>query len=623
MSSVLLLQICLITTCSNTLLNDYNHVNGVARSLHVRRPNTWRPRHRRANSAPASPFRRRRRPLANNQLVPVSNRRELQVFPRPFAWTIMASVKIRPGPSDQSTSLDAIFATSSSIMQDLDSTAIARVEPAPGPAPIPSAHVGKADDFQEDRQTDFSLQPWTSSAPPLSTTSETFDTRSTRSSSSASRNANRLSLTLPIALPNSTPSRPTPGSIPPTPSESVGSGMNSPVDPNDFIIAIAAQERRVLELREELDRAERELKTLRSKWKTTEVHKVKASVRKNEPLRVMVPPSSEGEGSKDSPAVRHSLDVERKKALLLGQGNLRQTKRKVMRGGHTRALSLLSPTKTENDISIHQDHDTLRSPDSFFQSTQDFVPAPLNKRATWAPRQTQQPHAVKQIAQDFRHGLWTFVEDLRQATVGDEGISATSNRTSEFQSGANRSCTDQDTIRASTANRGRIPFPMEPSSQEDTSSRPSSASFQDRAQQHQRSVSRPDPKPRKHFSWTPLTSDDMGDDDWSNWDSPTVKTSRWSGSTVNGDIIPAIPERVDENETTLRRKRSRSELRASSPLTPGTLGELPSALLNSLTPSNIKRFSSDFMKEWEKSLSPPAETSTFEPSFQSIKDNSP
>jgi hypothetical protein len=43
----------------------------------------------------------------------------------------------------------------------------------------------------------------------------------------------------------------------------------------------------------------------------------------------------------------------------------------------------------------------------------------------------------------------------------------------------------------------------------------------------------------------------MGEDDWSNWDSPTVKTSRWSGSTVNGDIISAVPERVDENEATL------------------------------------------------------------------------
>jgi hypothetical protein len=221
-----------------------------------------------------------------------------------------------------------------------------------------------------------------------------------------------------------------------------------------------------------------------------------------------------------------------------------------MRGGHTRTLSLLSPTKTEHDIPIHNDLDALRSPDGS-RSSQDFMPAHLNKRATWAPLQTPPPNGVKQIAQDFRQGLWTFVEDLRQATVGDEGISATSNRTSEFPTRPNRTYTDQDTIRPSNASRGRISLQMESEGQADTPRKPSPGSFQDRASQHQRSQSKPDCKPRKHFSWTPLTFDDVGDDDWSNWDSPSVKTARWSGSTVNGDIIPAIPEKIDENEATL------------------------------------------------------------------------
>lgn len=44
--------------------------------------------------------------------------------------------------------------------------------------------------------------------------------------------------------------------------------------------------------------------------------------------------------------------------------------------------------------------------------------------------------------------------------------------------------------------------------------------------------------------------------------------------------------------------------------------------MNTLAPSNIKRFSSDFIKEWEKSLSPPGDhNGTFEASFQQrIKD---
>ncbi|KAK9419819.1 hypothetical protein SUNI508_07068 [Seiridium unicorne] len=528
----------------------------------------------------------------------------------------MASGQVRHrGASIKAKSLDAMLTESRSDAGD--STFVCEDQPS-DQAPTPSPHVGINDDSPKDSQGEFTLQPWKSSAPPVSTTSETFDTRSTRSSSTASRNANRLSLTLPVAPANSLPSRPTPASIPPTPTESIGSGMASPADPNDFIVAIAAQERRVLELREELSRAESELKTLKTRWNSSEAHKVRTSIRKREPSRP-TPLAVDRAGSTDSPGNRRSLDIEQKKALLLGSGTPREHRRKVLRGGHTRTLSLLSPTKSEHDISIHNDLDALRSPDSSI-SSHDFPAPQLNKRATWAPRQTPPPNGVKQIAQDFRQGLWTFVEDLRQATVGDEGISATSNRTSEFPR-PSRTYSDQDTIRPSNANRGRIPFSTDSERQAETPRKPPSpGSFQDRASQHQRSQSKPDSKPRKHFSWTPLTFDDLGDDDWSNWDSPTVKTARWSGSTVNGDIIPAIPEKVDESEATLRKKRSRSDLRSSSPQTPGKLGELPSALLNSLTPGNIKRFSSDFIKEWEKSLSPPADTTTFEPSYENIRE---
>ncbi len=38
------------------------------------------------------------------------------------------------------------------------------------------------------------------------------------------------------------------------------------------------------------------------------------------------------------------------------------------------------------------------------------------------------------------------------------------------------------------------------------------------------------------------------------------------------------------------------------------LEELPQVILNRLSPGNIKRTAADFMREWEKSLSPPPET---------------
>jgi hypothetical protein len=413
---------------------------------------------------------------------------------------------------------------------------------------------------------------------PVSARSETFldasyIPRSHTTTPASTRNANRLSLTLPIAPANSLPSRPTPTStpsIPPTPTDSLGSGMASPTDPNDFIVAIAAQERRVMELREELTRAEDELRTLKTRWNSSEAHKIRAAIRNRETYRPKPPAASPdnkpGSNNKNifktnnnnnikSPgratptlAKRRSFDIETKKALLLNGGTPKEHKRRVLRGGHTRALSLLSPTRSEADASLFKELSEMRSPQAL-----RFSPAPLHKRATWAPRQSSPPNGMKQIAQDFRQGLWTFVEDLRQATVGDEGISATSNRTADWQS---RASTDQDTIRVSTsATRGRIPFSPEPEPlidlDIDTPSKPPTASFQDRASLANRGSTKAEAKTRKHFSWTPLTFDDMGDDDWSNWDASSVKTARWSGSTVNGDIIPAIPEKLDDGEATL------------------------------------------------------------------------
>ncbi|RYP01706.1 hypothetical protein DL764_006131 [Monosporascus ibericus] len=537
------------------------------------------------------------------------------------------------GSSNPTTSLDAVLASSSA--EDRSATTTATDEQVQVPAPpFSPTHVGWTDQPSRDgRQTD--KEPGSVSMPSPSAPSET---RSARSTSSASRNSNRLSLTLPIAPPNSLPSRPVPtptSSVPPTPCET--SAVAFPADPNELIIAIAAQERRVLELKEELVRAEGELVKLKKQFTAAEAYKKRTSGRRCDPLRVVPSPGPGLTSYEDTPVVNRSTELERRKAILLAQsqGTLRDHKRTVISGGHTRTLSLLSPTKPTAEFPLHEDPIVRRSVDS--PSGPDWRPktaTALNKRATWAPRQTQQSNGVKQIANDFKQGLWTFVEDLRQATVGDEAITGKFNRTSDMALRLNRDDGDQDTIRAPAGNRGRVPFPVETSSETITttkSSSPSPGSFTDRVQ-HRRTTSKASEttKARKHFSWTPLTFDQFDDDDWSNWDTPTSKQSRWSGSTVNGDIIPAIPEKLDETEATLRRKRSHSELRSASqspsaptsqstasatetsPPPANKLDDLPQALLHRLSPGNIKRTAADFMREWEKSLSPPPETTAFE-----------
>jgi septal ring factor EnvC (AmiA/AmiB activator) len=58
-----------------------------------------------------------------------------------------------------------------------------------------------------------------------------------------------------------------------------------PNDSNGFLVALAGQERRVLELKEELQKAEDELKRLKKQWAHHEAHKKKAEIRHVEQLQ--------------------------------------------------------------------------------------------------------------------------------------------------------------------------------------------------------------------------------------------------------------------------------------------------------------------------------------------------
>lgn len=314
----------------------------------------------------------------------------------------------------------------------------------------------------------------------------------------------------------------------------------------------------MLELKEDLARAEADLQTLKKQWTSHEAYK-KAASRRNGGSRShnVVPPPE------DEVAIRRSVELDRRKALL-GQQNQQATpeksRRRVFTGGHARTLSLLSPTKPsggfdapENATASKLDYDPLTN-----RQYAPVTPSLLAKRASWAPRTTQQSVGVKQIAQDLKSGIWTFMEDLRQATVGDEpitgqglylrGIDGNMRATmSEFG--------DQDTIRASTQSarpRAISAFEDPPATGSDAGANSDTdASNNSKPIQPLRRSKTDATKATKRFSWTPLPADSIDDSDWSNWDNPsgvTSPTSRWSGTTVNGDIIPSIPEKLDSNK---------------------------------------------------------------------------
>ncbi|KAI9149315.1 hypothetical protein HJFPF1_11367 [Paramyrothecium foliicola] len=422
-----------------------------------------------------------------------------------------------------------------------------------------------------------------------------------RATSLATRNANRLSLTLPIAPPTSYPSRPTPvaaGSVPPTPVDT--SAATSPTDPNDFIIAIAAQERRVLELREELVRAEAELSSLKRQWTAQDTLLKRNGLHRADSRRSL------SQADEESLSARRSLDADRRKLLLQTQSTPTQGRRKVIRGGHARTLSLLSPVKTDGgfaDLQEPVDAQPLKLPPADRRTAQLLNPN-LSKRASWQPRSHQSTPSVPSIVEDFRLGLRAFVEDIRQITVGDEPIKGQNMRDSPVgrRDGAvvDESDPGFDTIKPSNSVRPKVssifdspgsaaPAPTPGSKESDT---------------HQ---DKPKAVKNKRFSWTPLGLDSLDDNAWSNWESPvSIKSARWSGSTVNSNSddvadIQSIAEREEENVTPIKKKAALADAPSLSP----RLEEILPSMVNRLSPSNIKRTANHLLDEWEKSLMAP------------------
>ncbi|KAF1813937.1 hypothetical protein P152DRAFT_298745 [Eremomyces bilateralis CBS 781.70] len=303
-----------------------------------------------------------------------------------------------------------------------------------------------------------------------------------------------------------------------------------PPPETNFLTILAAQERKVLELREELGKAEAELGELKKKWERSEARKKREELRSGMRLRdlagpaAMPPPPAyinDGDGihemqlrSATTPRNKRLSDIyslgasdlgpythdqadlkeeedpdgsnawmtqemERRKSLLRGStmgpapgsATTRYSQRKVFSGSrHTRALSLLSPDKErvfDRNAALDALEGRTRStspPDASFPpppftrasaehdrtaiaeqkprsrrplSLASGLPQPPSRSRTLpilAPIDQLNdamesgngaPAAIlrtaKQTAEGLKDGLWTFFEDIRQATVGEEG----------------------------------------------------------------------------------------------------------------------------------------------------------------------------------------------------------
>lgn len=256
------------------------------------------------------------------------------------------------------------------------------------------------------------------------------------------------------------------------PSPALPAGTPVPFDVDDdgydFLRAIASQERRVMELREELHRAEADLSTLKKQWALAEKSRKRTEISyQAEPMLPLRSPDlsgTEGTGSHRreqsvSSVGSSSVSQERLSRELDQRSGVRAAAtrgttisangRRVFQGSHTRTLSLLSPVTAPSPSSggaSPSDNDRVsRAPRSAtlpsvernnvtsigMPSGEHQVPEHLLSQ--W--RKTMPPpsrdalmRTGKQMASDLREGLWTFFEDIRQATVGEEGINATESR---------------------------------------------------------------------------------------------------------------------------------------------------------------------------------------------------
>jgi hypothetical protein len=267
---------------------------------------------------------------------------------------------------------------------------------------------------------------------------------SPHSRSMSERKAKRFSLTFPIQTSLSPTSATLSPVLPYTPLLAEKPTLAAGPTDSAFLTALAAHERRVLELREELIKAEHELHRLKQSWAAHEAHKK----RQHDPRKVHKMQSLHA--TLDTPHVTpasRQQDMDRRRALLNGT---KSSTRTVFSGSrHARALSLLSPDAMRSPPPRPQAPPRPHEPDPSRPPHPNRVPTDADL-TTEVVRTADDaidlglPREVllntgKKMASDFRDGLWTFIEDLRQATVGDEGINGTTSRTQSRSPNPSRS----------------------------------------------------------------------------------------------------------------------------------------------------------------------------------------
>jgi hypothetical protein len=482
-------------------------------------------------------------------------------------------------------------------------------------------------------------------SPTTRTSYESFQTASqqlptrprTDSVADTTQQAKRLSLSFPVNGPTARPSRPPSwANSPVTPPESIA----SPTEPSNFLTVLATQERRVLELKEELRQAEQELEKLKRQWASQESTRKRNDVRRVQqlqPLSANLPTLDTTEEDVDGSSQWMQKEMERRKSILSG---VKTSNRKVFSGSrHTRTLSLLSPEKT----TFSQPFPMPRTLD---EAPGRPRPPPLTRSSTTSDIATNVANPSdesisqidgadhpkdallrtgKQMAADIREGLMTFIEDIRQATVGEEAVADPLQKSTQSRNGVGRSSSRASTIGSKRGGRPghsrsqtATAIPSGRDSRHDTLIDVGGSFWREHGIESPNSkTSKSSKRASKRIDSTPKSSIDE-EEAWDMWGTPVKHIASPplsnSGSSLNSEN-PNTPS--DTQDTPLSSARDGFSsvppidrtlaptgfgTRASTAQKEGKRDSIPWPALVKLSPGNLKRTASHLMSEWEKSL---------------------
>ncbi|KAL8827542.1 MAG: hypothetical protein Q9191_003120 [Dirinaria sp. TL-2023a] len=411
-------------------------------------------------------------------------------------------------------------------------------------------------------------------------------------------------------------------------------------DSNAFLTALATQERKVLELREELQRAEASLDKLKRQWAMHEATKKRNERRHVEQLQ----PLSTSLMSLPDLEDKFASDVLQDDRGKLRSSAARSTQRTVFKGSrHTKTLSLLSSKPSIKDEAqvdstgspLRPRRETtstpLRSrtaphPARPLNGTSNITNTPRSRQSVGGPPKDAILETGKQLVGDFREGFWTFFEDLRQATAGEEIDTSNGHVTRKPISNVKAETSAKDTTPQQENKSPNRSFPARASSLHGKStalkksvSNADGKSQEASAKEGNLEGSSPKLKAQRDI---PIQTTSTVSDGWDSWDSPPRTASPHQSSNMSNSISDSMTSSAtDRSSPRTSLSSTDATPRARKPsAAPDDRKDIPLPTLTKLSPGNLKRTASTLMNEWERSLTPsiaegPIAPSAFEPTF--------